>query len=118
MTVKTATEIVNEIRDNFFDVTGIGQHVDKEKQTIEIQKLLDKGIDVEIVNKPIIEQGDEKIKLSTYKITGGLEIPENTRKAFIWMWWKEVPPEVGAEKFPFGTVVLKEEVEIIRMKYI
>jgi len=84
----TAKELVDKIRYNIPEGV-LYKQPDMDKQTETIQKLLDAGIDVMIVDKPIVYYNKERILLKTYIIEKyEIIIPQGTKAILIWCWYE------------------------------
>ena len=67
-----ANEIVEKIRNNI-PTRGFEYTYPNEKYMIaEIQKLLDKGIEVNVVDKPIVKHEDKRILLHSFYVVEGI----------------------------------------------
>lgn len=82
-----ANKIVSKIRDNFPNDNPMYQQPDREYQVKEIQKILDRGVKIHIVDQPIVEYKDKIFSLYTYLLDGSLTIPANVRTVIIWCWF-------------------------------
>ncbi len=82
-----ASEIVSKIRDNLPTDTPMYQQPHREDQIKEIQKILDRGINVHIVNRPVVKYKDKTFSLHSYLIDGSLTVPPNTCIVIIWCWF-------------------------------
>ncbi len=98
-----AEEIVLRIRDNLpTDLPSpMYQQANKQVQIDAIQTLLDKGIDIHVVNKPIIKYKGEIFPLYSCVVDKIISVPHNIRTAFIWCWFET----------PFGKEVIRMAVD-------
>lgn len=84
----TVEELVNKIRYNIPD--GIlYKQPDMDKQTEAICKILDAGVNVSIVDKPIVYHDEKRVLLKTYIIKDyDIIIPYGVERVFIWCWYE------------------------------
>ncbi len=82
-----ASEIVSKIRDNLPSDTLMYQQPNKEDQIKAVQTILDRGIEVHIVNEPIIKNKGKIFSLYSYLLNGPMTVPPNVSKVFIWCWY-------------------------------
>lgn len=84
----TVDELVDKIRENIPDGV-IYKQPDLDKQTEAIRKILDAGINVLEVNKPIVKYNDKRILLKTFIIKNyDIIIPDDIKSVFIWCWYE------------------------------
>ena len=104
-----AKEIVSKIRDNLpTDLPSpMYQQPNKQVQIDAIQTLLDKGIDIHVVNKPIIKYKGEIFPLYSCVVDKIISVPHNIYTAFIWCWFVT----------PFGKEVIRMAVDGEKRKY-
>jgi len=65
-----ANEIVSKIRDNFPNDNPMYQQPDREDQVKAIQKILDRGIKIHIVNQPVVKYKGKIFSLYSYLLDG------------------------------------------------
>jgi len=82
-----ANEIVKKIKYNKPTEGFVYNHPDEEYMVDEIQKLLDAGIEVNVVDKPIVKHDGERVLLRTFSLSEGIQYPEDVKSAFIWCWY-------------------------------
>ena len=82
-----ANEIVSKIRDNFPNDNPMYQQPDREYQVNEIQKILNRGIKIHIVDKPVVKYKDKIFSLYSYLLDGSMTVPPNVRTVIIWCWF-------------------------------
>lgn len=82
-----ANEIVKKIRYNTPTEGFIYNQPDEEYMVGEIQKLLDAGIEVRVVDKPIVKHDGERVLLRTFLIGEGIMYIKGVKVIFIWCWY-------------------------------
>lgn len=83
-----ANKIVSKIRENFPNDNPMYQQPDREYQVNEIQKILDRGIKIHIVDKPVVKYKDKIFSLYSYLIDGEIIVPPNACTVIFWCWYK------------------------------
>ena len=82
-----ASEIVSKIRDNLPSDPPMYQQPNEKDQIKAVQTILDRGIEVHIVNEPIIKNKGKIFSLYSYLLNGPMTVPPNVSKVFIWCWF-------------------------------
>jgi hypothetical protein len=82
-----SSEIVSKIRDNLPTDDPMYKQPNKEDQVKAIQKILDRGIKIHIVNQPIVEYKDMRFSLYSYLLDGSMIAPSDARTLIIWCWF-------------------------------
>ena len=83
-----ANKIVSKIRENFPNDNPMYQQPDREYQVKEIQKILDRGVKIHIVDKPVVKYKDKIFSLYSYLIDGEIMVPPNVCTVIFWCWYK------------------------------
>jgi len=84
----TVAELVDKIRYNIPD-GDLYKQPDLEKQTEAICKILDVGVNVSIVDKPIVYHDEKRVLLKTYIIKEyDIIIPYGAETILIWCWYE------------------------------
>jgi hypothetical protein len=85
-----AKEIVSKIRKNL-PVDGLPPEMyrqpKEEDQVKAIQKVLDRGIKIHIVNQPVVKYEGKIFSLYSYLLDGPMTVPPNVRTVIIWCWY-------------------------------
>lgn len=85
-----ANEIVSKIRDNLPNdklPLEMHQQPDREDQVKATQRILDRGIEIHIVNQPIGIYKNNLFSLYSYLLDGPMTVPSNVRTVIIWCWF-------------------------------
>lgn len=83
-----ANEIVKKIRYNMPTEGFEYSQPDEEYMVNEIQKMLDAGIEVRVVDKPIIKHEGERVLLHSFWVgEEGIIYIKGVKVIFIWCWY-------------------------------
>ena len=84
--MKSANEIVEKIRNNKPNGEQY-KNPDINHQIDAVQKLMDEGLIVDVVNDPIVRYCGKRILLKTYIVSDEILYPLGTKAILIWSWY-------------------------------